>query len=177
MAPDLVVSALSREQSTRRRERRGTFSVSSTVQNAGNATAGASATRFFLSLDATEGSNDRVMTPARSVSSLAPSVTATGSVTLMIPSSMTVGTYFLLACADGIGVVLESNEANNCRASTTTIVVTAIGLVVSATTDPPAQAPLGSSFQITETTANAGSGTAAHRRRATTCPLTGHEFR
>jgi hypothetical protein len=34
-----------------------------------------------------------------------------------------VGTYFLLACADDTMVSVESNEANNCVASASVIVV------------------------------------------------------
>ena len=40
-----------------------------------------------------------------------------------IPLSVAPGTYVLLACADDRKVIAEANEANNCRASGTTIVV------------------------------------------------------
>ena len=33
-------------------------------------------------------------------------------------------TYFLLACADGPNTVVETDEANNCKASSTTVTVT-----------------------------------------------------
>ena len=43
---------------------------------------------------------------------------------MTIPAGTPAGTYRLLACADDRQVVAESNETNNCRASTTTVKVT-----------------------------------------------------
>jgi hypothetical protein len=42
-------------------------------------------------------------------------VTSTGTVTVTIPSSTPLNTYFLLACADDLNVMAESNESNNCN--------------------------------------------------------------
>ena len=50
--------------------------------------------------------------------------TSRGTVTVTIPAGTPAGTYRLLACADDRRVVAESNETNNCRASTTTVKVT-----------------------------------------------------
>jgi hypothetical protein len=41
-----------------------------------------------------------------------------------IPSTTLPGTYILLACADDSKVVVESNDTNNCRASSTAVGVT-----------------------------------------------------
>jgi hypothetical protein len=38
---------------------------------------------------------------------------------------MTVGAYYLIACADNAGNVTEIDETNNCLASDTTVQVTA----------------------------------------------------
>jgi hypothetical protein len=58
------------------------------------------------------------------VPGLAPGATHTGSVTVTIPTATPPNTYFLLACADGFGTVVETNETNNCLASGTTVTVT-----------------------------------------------------
>jgi hypothetical protein len=41
-----------------------------------------------------------------------------------IPPGTTPGSYFLLACADDAGQVIESAETNNCRASTGQVTMT-----------------------------------------------------
>jgi subtilase family serine protease len=67
------------------------------------------------------------------------------------------GLYFLQACADGPGVILETAETNNCRRSAEKITVLARpDLVVTALTDPPAAAPPGGSFKVTNTVRNTG---------------------
>jgi serralysin len=117
--PDLVVSALSFSSSSVRRG--GSFTVTDTTKNSGTATAGGSTTRYRLSKDATITGSDVLLTGSRSVSSLTAGASNTASVTVTVPSTVAVGTYYLGACADNLGAVTESNETNNCRASTTTI--------------------------------------------------------
>jgi hypothetical protein len=45
-------------------------------------------------------------------------------VTVAIPSTISPRAYYLLACADEIGLVTETVESNNCRASATPVSVT-----------------------------------------------------
>ena len=45
------------------------------------------------------------------------------SVNVTIPTATAPGTYYLLACADDLGVVAEADETNNCAASTSTVIV------------------------------------------------------
>ena len=47
-----------------------------------------------------------------------------GTVTVTIPAATPPSTYFLLACADGPNTVVETDETNNCKASSTTVTVT-----------------------------------------------------
>jgi subtilase family serine protease len=44
-------------------------------------------------------------------------------VNVMIPSATPPGAYYLLACADDMEAVAESNETNNCIASSSTVQV------------------------------------------------------
>jgi uncharacterized repeat protein (TIGR03803 family) len=48
---------------------------------------------------------------------------STGTVTVAVPGATAPGTYYLLACADDTKQVAESNENNNCTASSGTVVV------------------------------------------------------
>lgn len=101
----------------------GNFSVTDTVFNQGTVSAGASATRYYLSLDTLRNKGDLLLTGGRSVPALKPGVTSTGSASVTLPTATLSGNYFLLACADGGSVVPEGNETNNCKASSTTVQV------------------------------------------------------
>jgi hypothetical protein len=47
-----------------------------------------------------------------------------GHVNIRVPNTTADGTYYLLACADGLAQVNEANELDNCRASVNTTSVT-----------------------------------------------------
>jgi hypothetical protein len=135
-----------------------TFSVTDTTQNFG-AASGPSTTRYYLSLDVTKNAGDTLLTGSRSVPGLATFVTSTGTVTVTIPSSTPVNTYFLLACADDLNVMAEINESNNCNIAVSgTVTVARPDLVeTGATTTPaaPVRAP-GTTFSVTDTARNSG---------------------
>jgi hypothetical protein len=76
-----------------------------------------------LSLDTLRNSGDKRLTGTRAVGSLAGGASSTGTVTVTIPSSTGLSSYFLLACSDDTKVVAESDEKNNCRASATKVTV------------------------------------------------------
>ena len=118
---DLFVSALSSPPAAVRRG--GRFVVTDTVVNGGGVAAGATVTRYFLSVDGARGPGDRMLEARRSVPALAPGATSSGSVAVMVPAATPRGAYVLLACADAGGVVAESSETNNCRAAAAAVVV------------------------------------------------------
>ncbi len=137
------------------------FPVTDTVKNIGRGTAGASTTRYYLSLDTTKSSGDKLLTGSRAVPSLAPGQTSTGTVTVTVPTSTATGDYYLLACADDTFVVTESNGGNNCKPSSTKVHIGSLpDLVETAVSDPPANAVVGSQFAVTDTAKNNGPGTA-----------------
>lgn len=119
--PDLVETAVSNPPATAARG--GTFRVTDTVRNQGTVTAGASATRYYLSQDQQKNSVDVLLSGSRSVSSLAAGRTSRASATVRIPTATPPGTYYLLACADDTGAVAEVDETNNCLTSTSRVVV------------------------------------------------------
>ena len=162
--PDLVETTITNPPATVLQG--GSFSVTDTVQNQGSVGAGASTTRYYLSPDTTKGAGDTLLTGTRSVPALAAGATSNGSQNVTVPGGTSVGTYFLIACADDTGVVPESHEGNNCRASAGTVQVQSSGgggpdLVESAVTNPPASVGLGQSFSVTDTVTNQGGATAA----------------
>jgi subtilase family serine protease len=120
--PDLVENTVSAPPATKARGT--TFPVTDTVHNAGAVASGASTTRYYLSLDAVKSAADPLLTGSRGVPALAAGGSHSGTVTLTIPGATPPNTYFLLACADATNAVVETDETNNCKASSTTVTIT-----------------------------------------------------
>src|SRR5205814_1909718 len=134
------------------------FTATDTTANVGSADAPVTRTRYYLSVDTAKNAGDVLLSGARAVPALAAGAADTATVTVTIPTGTPTGTYFLLACADDLGVVPETNEANNCRASvhTAQLSLPTADLAATAVSDPPAAAVPGSSFVVTDTTQNVG---------------------
>ncbi len=103
-----------------------TLAVSDTVTNAGPSGAGATTTRYYLSVDTVKSANDRVLTGSRSVPAFsgAGSSTAPAGLTVTVPATVPAGSYYLIACADTPSLVAEANEINNCAASAAQLTIT-----------------------------------------------------
>jgi len=163
IAPDLIETTISDNLSPQRTASRGSsFQITDTAENSGTADSGVSTTtQYYLSLDGDnfKSSADRLLTGNRTVPALPPAPgpgnTSTGTVTVTIPSSTPVGIYFLLACADDTDAVLESNEQNNCIASSSPVTI-GPDLVETTISDPPATRSRGGSFSATDTVQNQG---------------------
>jgi hypothetical protein len=93
-----------------------TIPVTEVTGNIGNAPAGPSVTRYFLSANPIpDPAQDRPL-GERAVLSLNPGESSqSGGITLRLPDTLLPGTYNLGACADADGTVAELNEQNNCR--------------------------------------------------------------
>jgi hypothetical protein len=154
--PDLVETSLSSPPASA--SPGGKFSASDTVKNQGGKTAGASKTRYYLSVDTARGTGDVLLSGSRSVPSLAAGATSAGTVSVGIPSSIPGGTYYLLVCADDLKAVAETNESNNCRASSGQVKI-GPDLIVSAFTGPSTAAS-GQTKTVLETTKNQGTALA-----------------
>jgi hypothetical protein len=154
--PDLVETSLSNPPASAAPG--GTFSATDTVKNQGGGSAGGSTTRYYLSLDTVKGSGDVRLSGSRSVPALASGATSSGTVSVGIPSSIAGGSYYLLACADDLGAVSETNESNNCRASSGKVNI-GPDLIISAFTGPSTAAS-GQTKTVSETTKNQGTATA-----------------
>ena len=141
----------------------GSFSAAETTRNEGAGAAPLSTTLYYLSADITKDAGDILLAGSRSVPALAPGAEHWGTVPVTIPITTPPGAYRVLACSDGPNLVVESDEADNCKASTTAIQVNAAtpsDLRVAAMQDPPASAGAGGTFDTADTTKNFGPGAA-----------------
>ena len=89
-----------------------TVSISATTKNNGNAVAGASTTKYWLSNDTTFDSSD-VLLSTQNINSLSAGGSQSASYSFVYNSSWGTGTKYILFQADSGSVVAESNESNN----------------------------------------------------------------
>jgi subtilase family serine protease len=113
VGPDLTVSALTGPAAI---ARGGTIVVTDTTRNQGGGAAGPSITRLYLSRDGTVDASD-VLLGARGVGALAAGASSQSATSLTIPAGTAPGTYYVVARADDEGVVTETSESNNVRAT------------------------------------------------------------
>jgi hypothetical protein len=101
----------------------GRLDVTATLRNVGLIAAPASVTRYYLSMDATRSSDDRLLTGSRTFGPLQPDTSIVETAQVTVPLTVPPATYVVLACADDLRRAAESDETNNCGASETTVVV------------------------------------------------------
>jgi subtilase family serine protease len=153
--PDLVQTAVSDPPAAAAPG--SSFKVVDSVLNQGLVAAAASKTMYYLSTDQHRSSGDTLLTGSRSVPGLAPGTESGGkSVTVTIPSTMPLGAYYLLACADDTALVSEVEESNNCVAAAMLVQVTRPDLVQTAVSNPPSATAPGDNFKLTDTVQNQG---------------------
>ena len=148
---DLVVSAFTVPSTA---APGATIVVSDTVKNQGGGAAGASTTRFYLSANAILDGSDILLAGSRSVPALAAGAVSAGSTSVVLPTPLTAGAYYLFAKADADSAVAEAWETNNTAAR---LVQIGGDLVVSSFT-VPAAAGAGTTIVVSDTTSNTGSG-------------------
>jgi subtilase family serine protease len=92
-----------------------TISATETTTNQGGGAASASNTRFYLSVNSVFDAGD-VPIGARSVPALAAGTSDTATTAVTIPAGTAPRGYYLIAVADGDGLVVETFDTNNARA-------------------------------------------------------------
>ncbi|BAY26378.1 peptidase S8/S53 [Calothrix sp. NIES-2100] len=130
--------------------------VSYQVENQGNASAGSSYTKFYLSKDLYIGSDD-IFLGYDYVDSILDGYYRSESTTLTIDGSVAIGSYYLVYEADGYDYVAESNESNNAIAGYITITKPDLVITSISATSGTAGNYLNFSYNIK----NQGTGTAA----------------
>jgi hypothetical protein len=134
----------------------GKIVVSDTVDNPSTLTIVASTTRYYLSPDTVKNAGDVLLTGKRGIPELSPDEVSVANATLTLPLSIPNGMYHVFACADDLLKIKEVNETNNCAASSTTVLVGWADLVTSDVSNPPATAPRGGRFTLSDTVRNDG---------------------
>lgn len=117
IGPDLTVSSITAPSSA---TRGSTITVGDSTKNSGGSSAGASATKFYLSTNNKYETGD-VYLGSRSIPSLASGATNSGSISITIPSGISAGSYYIIAVADANKVVIEASETNNTKNRAITI--------------------------------------------------------
>ncbi len=151
--PDLDITALSAPASA---QPGGSIDVSNTVQNIGNAAAGAFRVGLYYSVDSTCTTGDTLMT-FRSLASLAAGGSSAVITSATIPAGATPGTRYVCAIADYLGQVAESNEGNNTAVDAITIVQPDLSVSV---VNAPANASPGGNIAVSNTVGNGGTAAA-----------------
>lgn len=132
----------------------GTFQVTDTVVNQSGIASGTSRTQYYLSADTVKNAGDKLL-GGRSVPALPGNGTSAGAaVTVVVPTTTALGSYYLVACADDTGLLSESDESDNCRASTTQVQIGRPDLVLTALGNPPATAGIGTAIAVSDTVKN-----------------------
>ena len=158
-SPDLTVSSSSVDDDSPTAG--ASFTLSATVENAGNGSAAETTLRYYRSADATIAPSDAEVGTA-SVGALPAGATSRGSIGLSAPAAA--GTYHYGACVDPVDG--ESDTTNNCSG--------AVAVTVAELPPPPAGPDLevqalsasdddletGEAFTLSATVRNAGGGSA-----------------
>lgn len=119
--PDLAVASVTAPASV---VRGATVRLRDVTTNKSSARAARSTTRYYLSTDKAFSRTDRLL-GGHDVAALAPRTKRAGAVTVRVPATTAVRSYWVLACADARKRVRESREGNNCRAAGQQLRVTA----------------------------------------------------
>jgi len=153
VGPDLVVAALTVPTSG---AAGSSITVADTTKNQGGGSASASVTSFYLSanvlLDATD-----VLLGSRPTGPLAAGASEPASTTLSIPAGTATGVYFIIAKADGTGLVAETQELNNMKSGASTKIGPDL---IESSIVVPAVAGAGIALTVSDTVKNQGSGAA-----------------
>jgi len=113
--PDLVITSVGFTPS--KVIRGGNITVADITKNQGQGPSGESTTSYYLSVNKKKDNKDILLADSSSVQALNETESSPGTTPVIIPSNIKPGAYYVIACADDMQQVTETNENNNCRAS------------------------------------------------------------
>ncbi|MBI5097820.1 MAG: choice-of-anchor C family protein [Nitrospirae bacterium] len=124
--PDLIITRISNIPNHKKSG--GKFTIKDVVKNQGTAETGQFTNGYYLSIDEVKSDDDIEIEGNRNIPSLDPGKSSSKNngikpVKVKIPSNTSLGTYYVIVCADNTNVIAESDETNNCLASKKTITV------------------------------------------------------
>ena len=132
------------------------YSVTGLIQNYGSFVSDTFYVSYYLSTDTTKSSNDRYIGHA-TVNGLDGWTTTNTQVNCTIPKDIAQGNYYIIAVADVTGVVPESYETNNNRASASSIFVWRPDLRVNSVTTSGNTFAGATNYTVTSSIQNYGS--------------------
>ena len=88
------------------------ISLTDNTKNIGAGVAEQSLTQFYLSTNSTIDASD-ILLGSRSVPALAGGSSSYGSTTVLIPEGTAIQRWYVIAIADGEGIISETSESNN----------------------------------------------------------------
>lgn len=149
--PNLRVTAL---QGAAVAAQGGGYTAKDTTHNAGTATAAASATKFYLSVNNTWDAGDTLLIPinGRNVPSLGAGASSVASTTVTLPAGTPPGKRYIIAFADAANTIDEVVESDNTK---TKAIFIGPDLVVATLTAPSTAAP-GQAIAVGDKTKNVG---------------------
>jgi FG-GAP-like repeat/CARDB/Divergent InlB B-repeat domain/FG-GAP repeat len=156
LVPDLIMTEVS--TATTAVAPGKTFTLSNTVMNQGNASAGSFVIAFHLSTNTVYGDSDDIsFTYTRSRSSLGIGASSAVNSTLTVPSGTPLGYYYICAMADSNNSVDEgSHEDNNTLCTAVPIQVTLPDLIMTDVTPQAATVNQGDYLLVDNTVKNQG---------------------
>jgi subtilase family serine protease len=113
LPPDLVISSVTASSAL---AAGSSIGITDTTRNQGTVAAGVSETGFYLSANSTLDASD-VFLGSRAVPALPAGGSERATTSFVVPQSTVSGTYYVVARADWLDRVEETNDANNTRAS------------------------------------------------------------
>ncbi len=152
LVSDLTISALSAPAMVGQGQ---SFDIMDTIKNVGKGAADPSLTQYYLSANSALDPLDALI-GSREVPALASGASNSGSTPFTIPQDTVAGTWYIIAKADALEVVVETSETNNTYARSIKI---GADLTISSLLSPATAGP-GQSIVVTETTRNVGGGPA-----------------
>ena len=152
--PDLTVTALTLPPTGQTGR---PLAITSTVRNGGPAPAAASTVNFYLSSDANLDAGD-VLIGSRAVAGLGAGASSTAMTTVTIPANTSApNSYHVIAVADALNQVAESDETNNVFASPGVVAISLYRPDLTITTlTVPAAGATGRPLAITNAVSNVG---------------------
>jgi subtilase family serine protease len=153
LSPDFIISSFSAPDIAAPGQ---SITVVDTTRNQGGGNGAPSTTSFYLSSNYALDAGDTLL-GTRDVPALGPGASNTANTPLTLPVSMDAAVYYLIAKADGPGLLVESSDGNNARNESISV---GADLVVSAMT-VPINGGAGVQISVLDTTRNQGSGASA----------------
>ena len=136
------------------------LTAADTTINQGGGSVGSSSVQYYLAPYTTKNTAARLLSGSRTISVLPPGGSSAGTSVVTVPSDMATGSYYLLACADDTGQVMETSENNNCGASPVKVQVGSDMVESGVSSSVSATGP-GLTLIVNDTAIDQGGGSAA----------------